>query len=227
MRPVGRPRERWMDERRVLILPPSRRDGAVTGELLASAGLTYRVCQSAGELVEQMEAGAGAVLLTDATLAMPDFDGVRAALARQPAWSDLPVVLLCQVGTQPAILSRAMGALMNVTLLDRPSSARILLSAVQAAVRGRLRQYQLREQLEALRSAQEELRARERQLHLADRRKDEFLAMLAHELRNPLAPIRNAGELLSRILPTDARIPATAAIIKRQVEHLSRLVDDL
>ncbi len=65
------------------------------------------------------------------------------------------------------------------------------------------------------------------QLENADRQKDEFLAMLAHELRNPLAPIRNAGELLSRSLPSDTRAQAAVEIVKRQVSHLTRLVDDL
>ncbi len=61
----------------------------------------------------------------------------------------------------------------------------------------------------------------------ADRRKDEFLAMLAHELRNPLAPIRSASEILSRILPDDARARSAIAVIKRQSMQLTRLVDDL
>ncbi|MGB6603462.1 MAG: ATP-binding protein [Steroidobacteraceae bacterium] len=63
-------------------------------------------------------------------------------------------------------------------------------------------------------------------LEAADRQKDEFLAMLAHELRNPLAPIRNASELLARSATPDARMQV-AAILRRQVIHLTRLVDDL
>jgi PAS domain S-box-containing protein len=66
----------------------------------------------------------------------------------------------------------------------------------------------------------------EESLRESDRRKDEFIAMLAHELRNPLAPIRNAGELLSR-LATDERQVALAGVLKRQTEQLSRLLDDL
>jgi signal transduction histidine kinase/CheY-like chemotaxis protein len=64
-------------------------------------------------------------------------------------------------------------------------------------------------------------------LELADRQKNEFLAMLAHELRNPLAPIRNAGEILSRTLPPDSPTHGAIAIVKRQVSQLTRLVDDL
>ena len=61
----------------------------------------------------------------------------------------------------------------------------------------------------------------------ANRRKDEFLAMLGHELRNPLAPIRSASQVLRMVAPDNDRVAGTAAVIERQVEHLSRLVDDL
>jgi PAS domain S-box-containing protein len=64
-------------------------------------------------------------------------------------------------------------------------------------------------------------------LEESDRRKNEFLAMLAHELRNPLAPIQNATELLSRAGVEESRSPMLVTIIKRQLSHLTRLVDDL
>jgi signal transduction histidine kinase/ActR/RegA family two-component response regulator len=65
------------------------------------------------------------------------------------------------------------------------------------------------------------------QLRVQDRRKDEFLATLAHELRNPLAPIRNAAELCSRMIPLDSPAHPPISIVKRQVNQLARLVDDL
>ncbi len=66
-----------------------------------------------------------------------------------------------------------------------------------------------------------------RRLQEADRRKDEFLAMVAHELRNPLAPIRTAAQLL-RVKELDESHRARARdIIERQVEHLVCLIDDL
>lgn len=67
----------------------------------------------------------------------------------------------------------------------------------------------------------------EQALREADRRKDEFLAMLAHELRNPLAPIRNVSELLTRKLPPDSKLQEPVAMIRRQTLQLTRLVDDL
>jgi PAS domain S-box-containing protein len=64
-------------------------------------------------------------------------------------------------------------------------------------------------------------------LQEADRRKDEFLAMLAHELRNPLAPIRNAAHILGGLQPDEPRITWARDTIERHVAHMTRLVDDL
>jgi PAS domain S-box-containing protein len=80
----------------------------------------------------------------------------------------------------------------------------------------------------ALEESEERYRTAAARLEEADRRKDEFLGMLSHELRNPLAPIRNSVFMLRR---SGARDPAlrerTLSIVDRQVEHLTRLVDDL
>src|SRR6185437_13263706 len=64
-------------------------------------------------------------------------------------------------------------------------------------------------------------------LQEADRRKDEFLAILAHELRNPLSPIRNAAHYLKLRRPTDAELRRPLEMIERQVAQMARLIDDL
>jgi PAS domain S-box-containing protein len=76
------------------------------------------------------------------------------------------------------------------------------------------------------RDATEE-RAAKNALHLADRRKDEFLATLAHELRNPLAPIRQAAALASHPDTTPEHVRWSLAVIERQTAHMARLLDDL
>ncbi|MBC7444234.1 MAG: PAS domain-containing protein [Polaromonas sp.] len=64
-------------------------------------------------------------------------------------------------------------------------------------------------------------------LQQSDRRKDEFLAMLAHELRNPLAPIMTAADLLSRSTPGESGVRQLSEVIARQARHMTRLIDDL
>ena len=73
----------------------------------------------------------------------------------------------------------------------------------------------------------EDRRRFETELLTADQRKDEFLAMLAHELRNPLAPIRSAVSILSRLAHADPRAERSVGVIERQTEILARLLDGL
>jgi signal transduction histidine kinase len=86
---------------------------------------------------------------------------------------------------------------------------------------------ELRQRERALAEAHEALKARTEELREADRRKNEFLALLGHELRNPLAPIATASEALSLAPMSDPRAQAAVEVVKRQAAQLSRLVDDL
>ncbi len=85
----------------------------------------------------------------------------------------------------------------------------------------------LRDSEERHRRLEEDLRRRTEELASEDRRKDQFLAMLAHELRNPLAPIRNAVELMRQVETFDPSFQPSREMVERQVKHLARLVDDL
>ena len=77
------------------------------------------------------------------------------------------------------------------------------------------------------RHAEAELRRKMEQLADADRRKDEFLAMLGHELRNPLAPVTTALQLMRLHSDEPLRVSRARETIERQVEHMTRLIDDL
>jgi len=85
----------------------------------------------------------------------------------------------------------------------------------------------LRQKARALELEIRERKRMEDALHEAERRRDEFLATLAHELRNPLAPIRNATEIMKVADSDPARVAAARALIERQIVHLVRLIDDL
>ncbi|NHZ65820.1 hybrid sensor histidine kinase/response regulator [Massilia genomosp. 1] len=81
--------------------------------------------------------------------------------------------------------------------------------------------------LAAQTGAEAKLREANQQLSLADRRKDEFLATLAHELRNPLAPMRSGADLLKMTMGANAPHQRIVDMFDRQLRHMSHLVDDL
>ncbi|MFD0756920.1 PAS domain-containing protein [Massilia norwichensis] len=114
-------------------------------------------------------------------------------------------------------------ALIEIETFDEPRIRRIV---VCSAAPIRDRDGHVIAGVVALLDMTERLKA-EDALRESDRRKDEFRAMLAHELRNPLAPIMVAAELLSRKTTADGQVERTSAVILRQVKHLTGLVDDL
>jgi PAS domain S-box-containing protein len=329
-------------ERRVLVLPPTRRDGDVTCALLRGVGLDCDVVANARVLASQMTAPIGGVVLTDAVIADPGLPLVLQAIDSQPQWSDVPVILLNRPEVQAGSDQKRFGKITNLTVLDRPTSSRALVSAVAAAIRARERQYQIRDQLASLQAADAALRESTARLSLgvqvaglalaevdyarhemhlsaeaarlfgmgegpltvrrsvfiaavhpddrdevsrrlwkpvgthdigapaieyrvlwpdgrirwvsqrhhivqdnfdrnkramivavdeterknSDRRKDEFLATLAHELRNPLAPIRTGLQALGRP-GGEGGTAGIRAIMERQLAQMVRLIDDL
>jgi signal transduction histidine kinase len=208
------------DEDRVLLLSPTARDGATARALLDGAGLAVRPCASLAEVCGEIPRGAGAVVVPEEAVQGGGAEALAAALRGQPPWSNLPVLVLTAAGRTSARRLQALLELGDVTLLKRPLDVAEFLSAVRAALRDRRRQYQAREYIRELGRQTEALQE-------ADRRKDEFLAMLAHELRNPLAPIRNGLQVLRLAGEDRALVERTWGLMDRQVHHLGRLVDDL
>ena len=149
------------DARRVLHVPPTAKDGETTAGLLARAGVVCLLCRDLPQLAREIPRGAGALLLTEEALVAPGLDALTDVLAAQPAWSDLPVVLLMRGGAEGPAAPSVLPALRNVTLLARPAPMRSVLSAVTAGLRARERQYQIRDQIETVRQAEARLRESE------------------------------------------------------------------
>ena len=335
-------------ERRLLLLAPTGRDAQLTHSVLAEAGLRGAVCADLPALVQEIGKGAGALVISEEALMQESalyFLGER--LARQPPWSDLPILLLAHHGADSPAVRQAVRMLGNVTLLERPVRVASLVTAAQTALRARQRQYHAREHLQeldhvahALRESETRLQAlfanaavgiaeltsggqftlvndalceilgesrehltgramtevahaedrddiaqllmrlnlgrqeafvgerrfvrrdgetiwvklsialthepgekdvravaviediterkqAEEDLREADRRKDEFLATLAHELRNPLAPIRNSLHIFRMTGVQNPAVERVADMMERQVQHMVRMVDDL
>ncbi|HJU20972.1 MAG TPA: ATP-binding protein [Casimicrobiaceae bacterium] len=198
-------------EHRLLILAPTPRDSDYTRAMLHDVGIAATVCPNFTSLIREMGLGVGAVLIAEEALT-EGLEQLASMLDSQPSWSDLPIMLITQHGTDSPRAIQAVDALGNVTLVERPIRVAALISTVRTALRARARQYETRAHLAALEEA--------------DRRKDEFLAVLAHELRNPLAPIRNSVQIL-RLTGGGGAVGKLSEIMDRQVTHMVRLVDDL
>ncbi|HET9651894.1 MAG TPA: ATP-binding protein, partial [Usitatibacter sp.] len=171
-------------------------------------------CADVDELLQRIEPPVGAILIAEEMLTAQLVERLAQRLMLQPPWSDLPVIL---IAAQESSLSELVQGLFpesgNVTVLQRPIHPVSLVSAVKMALRARARQLEVRDLL-----GQRELSLRNR---------DEFLAMLAHELRNPLAPIRNAAYILGTMESPDPDFVRTREMIDKQARHITRLVDDL
>jgi signal transduction histidine kinase/ActR/RegA family two-component response regulator len=219
---TGSPRSaepRFRDES-VLLLAPTAKDAALCRGILAEAGMECALCRDVADLCTGIDACAGVAVLSEESLTTASLEQLRLAIRRQPAWSDFPLLVLTEQGADSELVLRTLETLGNVTLLERPVRVPALVSAVRVALRARRRQYQIRDYLGESNRVAASLRE-------ADRRKDEFLAILAHELRNPLAPLRNALEAMRR-LPHDHDAASWArSLMERQLAQMVRLIDDL
>lgn len=187
---------------------------------LTGAGLQPSLCGDVDELCAAAESGCGALLLAESALAGEAVSRLAGVLRSQPSWSDLPVLVLAdpvpEAASSPLAVLEQAGSL---SVLSRPVSPEGLVRLVESALRSRRRQYQMRSLLE-------ERERKTAEALEADRRKDEFLATLAHELRNPLASIANAAVLLKDAADPENQTWA-AGVVERQTNLLSHLIDDL
>src|SRR5690242_19480087 len=147
-------------DHRILVFAPIGRDGRASAELLRSATLETMVCPDLAALISEIAAGAAVVLLAEEGLFGKDTAPLTQWIDRQPAWSDLPFIVLTSQQEQPAVVAwrrKLVSALHNVSLLERPVQPITLVSAIQSALRARLRQYEVRALMRAREQAAQEL----------------------------------------------------------------------
>ena len=235
---------------RILILAPHGRDAGIAQSLLWDAEVRSVVVSTLHELIACLLETAGAVLLTEESLRTADLHPLAEWLAQQPAWSDMPFILLTRQGgglernSGAARLSSLLG---NVTFLERPFHPTTLISLVQTALRGRRRQYEARTRLDDLRGSEERLRdlnstleqrvaqeVDERALAeeaLRQSQKMEVVGQLtggvAHDFNNLLTIIRSSVDLLRRPGLSEDRRSRYMDAVSETVDRAAKLTGQL
>ena len=237
-----------LDER-ILLLAPSGKDATLAAEVFRREGLCSRVCEDLIELADELRRGAGVLLLAHEALLPRELPPLVEALRRQPAWSDIPVLILTR-GRNPQEdmrLVQSFAPAGNVTLMERPLSTLGLTTTVQSALRTRRRQYQVRDLLEeqketaeVMRTSQQEILKlnveleqrvahRTAELRAVNQELEAFCYSVSHDLRAPLRAID--GFALTVLEHCNGSLDATAREYLERArgaaQRLQRLIDDL
>ena len=223
----------------VALVMPSGADALVTERILGKAGFATHAYGNIVSACTSLGTGVETLIITEEALTPDARIQLVECLAQQPAWSDVPVIVLAgqralSDGLSPQLEELTTNA--NVTILERPVRIATLVTTLRAARRARRRQFEMREYLDERRAAEETLRESERRLRLAreqaedaNRAKTEFLAVMSHELRTPLNAIGGYAQLLSlgiRGPLTDQQRQDLERIDKSQ-RHLLSLINDI
>lgn len=222
----------------VLILAPVGRDGSLLRDTLDREGIRAHVCDPQVDLEECLNEGAGALILTQEAMSASE-DDLKRVLRRQPAWSDLPVILLVSphVARKQAIM-RDAAFTRSMTVLERPIRTATLVSVVRTALRARRRQREIRDLLRELKGLNATLEVRVEEttaqvrdlsaaLTLAEQQERQRISELLHD---HLQQLLFAARLHLHLIDADGLDEAAVSnisFVREMLAEATRLTRDL
>ena len=188
---------------RTIIVAPTGKDGRLIASLLERQSIACYIANSVSAGCEAILEGAGAAIISEEAFVGNSIRPLLEVLRHQPPWSDFPVILLTvsgRVTLESERLRELRRPLGNIFLLERPIRPETLLSTLEIALRGRQRQYQIRDQIQQYALAQAAL-LRSEKLAVTGR----LAASIAHEINNPLEAVTNILYLMHGNLSPEQR----------------------
>ena len=204
--------ENKTSETRVLVFMPTGRDALLICRTLENVGIAAQSCVNFQQVEENIELGAGALLIAEEALAKGTLEKIIESFENQPIWSDLPMIIFASKAINSEKLLTIVGTRLNATIVERPIRIAMLISAVRGALRARQRQYQSRNLLN--------------QLKESDHQKDMFLATLSHELRTPLNSILGWTQVL-RNKSSAVDVGHGLEVIERNAKAQTEIISDI
>ena len=218
--------------RPVAVLAPTGRDADVTARLLRASGFEAEPSTSMDDLCTSLKDTTGAIVVAEEALDSASRAQLVDTVRRQPAWSDVPIIVLTGEGELSGAPARALTELaeqVNLTLLERPVRRATFVTTLRSALRARARQLEVRDYL-VERSMHEGRLSEARHLaEVANDAKMRFLATMSHELRTPLNAIAGYAELMLMELhgPVTPQQRADLERIDRSQRYLLSLINDI
>jgi signal transduction histidine kinase len=238
------PASNELESERILIHAPFGRDSTLIRGELDAVGFSTLVSTSLEGLCESIGEGAGAALIADEALDASSIERVAALLANQPRWSNFPLLVMTSGGGATSASRyrlRLLEPLGNVTLLERPLRPVTLVSGVQAALRDRRHQYQLRALLAELAASNEELKCANQDLTRVNRELEEFAYVSSHDLQEPLRMVNIYTHLILKATEKkaeretsgtgedddDAKLGQYREFVRQGIGRMEALIHDL